>query len=125
MDEQIWTFRRNEQQLVIKRTPTDDGTLLSILGDGPPRTTLFVDFDRLVSFQADFEKFLLATGWTFTSFSPDRRTGRERRNFSRLLTDRRRWWTDGARSAEERERSALEREERRERRRRSRDLLPR
>ena len=109
MDEQIWTFRRNEQQLVIKRTPTDDGTLLSILGDGPPRTTLFVDFDRLVSFQADFEKFLLATGWTFTSFSPDRR----------------RCWTDGARSTEERERSALEREERRERRRRSRDLLPR
>jgi hypothetical protein len=125
VDEQIWTFGRNEQQLVIKRTPSDEGTLLSILGDGPPRTTLFSDLDRLISFQADFEKFLLATGWTFTSFSPDRRTGRERRHFSRLLTDRRRWWTDGFGTAEERERSALERKARRERRRKNRDLQPR
>jgi hypothetical protein len=125
VDEQIWTFTRNGQQLVIRRTPTEDGTLLGIHGDGPPRTTFFHDPERLVSFQQDFEKFLLATGWTFTAFSPERRAGRERRHFSRLLTDRRRWWTDGAKTAEERERAIRQQEEQRRRRRKGRNLGPR
>ncbi len=92
MDEQIWSFSRNGELLEIKRTPTDDGFLLSVTGDGPPRTYAFTELNRLEQFQADFEKFLLGTGWTFKAFSPDRRTGRERRHFSRLLSDRRRWW---------------------------------
>ncbi|MGE3955216.1 MAG: hypothetical protein AB7H96_00745 [Vicinamibacterales bacterium] len=83
--------------LEIKRTPTEDGLLLGVTGDGPPRTYFFQDLARLEQFQADFEKFLLGTGWTFLGFSPDRRSGRERRHFSRLLSDRRRWWTDGIR----------------------------
>lgn len=98
MDEQIWSFSRNGELLEIKRTRTDDGFLLSVSGDGPPRTYAFTELNRLEQFQADFEKFLLGTGWTFKAFSPDRRTGRERRHFSRLLSDRRRWWTDSLRS---------------------------
>ncbi len=99
MDEQIWSFSRNGELLEIKRAPTDDGFLLSVTGDGPPRTYAFTELNRLEQFQADFEKFLLGTGWTFKAFSPDRRTGRERRHFSRLLSDRRRWWTDSLRPA--------------------------
>lgn len=95
VDEQIWSFSRNGELLEIKRTPADDGILLSVNGDGPPRTYFFPELERLEQFQADFEKFLLGTGWTFLSFTPERRSGRERRHFSRLLSDRRRWWTDG------------------------------
>jgi hypothetical protein len=97
VDEQVWTFARNGQPLEIRRTRTDEGYLLGVSGDGPPRSYFFADMDKLVVFQADFEKFLLGTGWTFLGFSPERRTGRERRHFSRLLSDRRRWWTDGTR----------------------------
>ncbi|MGC4083007.1 MAG: hypothetical protein QM736_13085 [Vicinamibacterales bacterium] len=97
MDEQIWSFARNGELLEIKRTPTDDGFLLGVTGDGPPRSYFFPELPRLEQFQADFEKFLLGTGWVFMSFTPERRTGRERRHFSRLISDRRRWWTDGIR----------------------------
>lgn len=97
VEEQVWTFSRDGQSLEIKRTPTNDGILLGVNGDGPPRSYFFSDLPKLQAFQADFEKFLLATGWTFLAFSPERRTGRERRHFSRLISDRRRWWTDGVR----------------------------
>jgi hypothetical protein len=96
VDEQIWTFSRNGELLEIRRTATADGYLLGVDGDGAPRSYGFDDLAKLETFQADFEKFLLGTGWTFVKFSPERRTGRERRHYSRLLTDRRRWWTDGA-----------------------------
>ncbi len=95
MEEKTWTFSREGLHLDILRTPTEDGFLLGVTGDGPPRSYFFDDVSKLERFQADFEKFLLGTGWTFLGFSPDRREGHERRHFSRLLTDRRRWWTDG------------------------------
>ncbi|HUR34882.1 MAG TPA: hypothetical protein VM032_13865 [Vicinamibacterales bacterium] len=117
MDEQIWSFARNGELLEIRRSPTTDGFLLGVNGDGPPRTYFFAELPRLVQFQADFEKFLLGTGWTFVAFSPERRAGRERRHFSRLLTDRRRWWTDGVRTPAEREPDERERRLRRLRRR--------
>jgi hypothetical protein len=103
VEEQVWSFSRNGELLEIKRTPTTDGFLLGVNGDGPPRTYFFAELPRLEQFQADFEKFLLGTGWNFLGFSPERRTGRERRHFSRLLTDRRRWWTDGVRTPAGRE----------------------
>ena len=95
MEEQIWTFVRGDELLHITRSPADGGTMLTISGDGAPRSYFFADPARLQQFQSDFEKFLLGTGWLFKSFHPDRRTGRERRHFSRLMSDRRRWWTDG------------------------------
>jgi hypothetical protein len=48
---------------------------------------------RLTTFQADMEAFLVQSGWSFEAFSPDRRSGRDRRQFPRV-SDRRRWWTD-------------------------------
>jgi hypothetical protein len=116
VDEQIWTFVRDGHQLEIRRTPTETGILVGIHGDGAPRMSLFTDLDRLDAFQADFEKFLLATGWSFIGFSPERRTGQERRHYSRLLTDRRRWWTDGVRTDASREADGREQEDRRRRR---------
>ncbi len=118
MEEQIWTFSREGAHLEIKRTPTEDGFLLGVTGDGPPRSYFFDDLSKLERFQADFEKFLLGTGWAFLAYSPERRAGRERRHFSRLLTDRRRWWTDGVRTPfehqlEERDRDGRERRLRR------------
>jgi hypothetical protein len=94
MDEQVWVFERGGQPLQIRRRPVTDGWLLEVSGDGAPRSYSFADLDPLITFQSDMERFLLQTGWTFTSFSPDRRTGRERRKWPRLA-ERRRWWTDG------------------------------
>ena len=71
--------------------------MLTITGDGAPRSSFCPDSARLQEFPSDFEKYLLGTGWLFHSFSPERRTGPDRRHVSRLLTDRRRWWTDGVR----------------------------
>lgn len=115
MDEEIWTFARDERQLEIRRTRNEEGFLLGIVGDGSPRTYFFAELPRLQVFQADLEKFLLGTGWTFIGFYPDRRTGHERRHFSRLLTDRRRWWTDGLKTSSRRELDAPERRRRRQR----------
>ena len=104
MEEQVWSFSRNGEQLELRRTRTEAGYTLTVHGDGQPRTYAFDDEGRMEQFQADFEKFLLGTGWMFLGFCPERRGGRERRHFSRLLTDRRRWWTDGVRTPPERER---------------------
>jgi hypothetical protein len=98
VEEQIWSFSRSGELLDIRRTRTADGFLLGVHGPGAPRTYHFSDLVKLEQFQADFEKFLLGTGWLFVGFSPERRSGRERRHFSRLLNDRRRWWTDGVRT---------------------------
>jgi len=101
--EMVWNFSRDGKLLEIRRGRGDDHCLLRVHGDGPPRTYQFPELSRLEQFQSDFEKFLIATGWTFLSFSPEQRTGHERRHFSRLLTDRRRWWTDGLRPSVERD----------------------
>lgn len=119
MEEQVWTFSRQGEVLEIRRTPTTDGCVLGVNGDGPPRNYFFAEQEKLEQFQADFEKFLLGTGWTFLAFSPERRSGHERRHYSRLLSDRRRWWTDGVRTPAEREQEERERRLRRIRRRQS------
>lgn len=93
--EQIWTFQRGEDELRITRSTEGTTFHLSVEGAGAPRTYAFAELRRLQQFQEDFEKLLLGTGWTFVRFFPDRRSGRERRHFSRLISDRRRWWTDG------------------------------
>lgn len=108
MDDQVWTFSRGEEHLEIRRSPTTDGVLLGVVGDGAPRSYFFAELEKLERFQADFEKFLVGTGWTFVAFSPEHRTGHERRHFSRLLTDRRRWWTDGVSTRLERDQDKQE-----------------
>ena len=115
VDEEIWTFARDERQLEIRRTQNEEGFLLGIVGDGAPRTYFFAELARLRLFQSDLEKFLLGTGWAFIGFYPDRRDGRERRHYSRLIYDRRRWWTDGLKAQSPRELDAPDRRRRRQR----------
>jgi len=91
-----WTFERNADRLDIRRSAVDaDGSVrLIVTVDGSPRSYPFNDLPAAIRFQSDMEDFLLKTGWSFVQFVPERRTGRDRRDFPRL-SERRRWWTDG------------------------------
>jgi hypothetical protein len=92
-----WTFARGTDRVIIRREETPDGINLTVEGEGVPRTYAFPDMVKLIKFQSDMEAFLLRTGWQFIAFSPDRRSGGDRRGMPRLANDRRRWWTDGVR----------------------------
>ena len=90
-----WTFARGADTLVLTREETAHGVNLIVAGEGVPRVYTFSDILPLVRFQSDMESFLLRTGWQFIEFTPDRRSGVDRRDFPRITNDRRRWWTDG------------------------------
>lgn len=92
-----WTFGRNDERLEVERVACEEGMLLQVTERSGTRAYFFDDLTRLVPFQSDMEQFLLKTGWSLLAFSPDRRTGRDRRTFPRL-SERRRWWTDGIRN---------------------------
>jgi hypothetical protein len=94
VEELAWTFERAGQTLEIRRRDVPEGVLLVVTGDEAPRSYFFPDLETLIPFQADMESFLVSTGWTFVAFTPDRRTGRDRRGFPRRDDERRRWWTD-------------------------------
>jgi hypothetical protein len=90
-----WVFTRGQERLELHRDETVDGPFLVIEKTGaPPRTYQFKDITTLINFQCDMEALLLNTGWSFVQFSPEQRTGLERRKWPRMA-DRRRWWTDG------------------------------
>ncbi len=93
----VWSFVRGTDRLDISREDMDDGVMLTVAGDGTPRSYFFREPSRLEVFQRDMETLLLKTGWSFTSYSPEKRRGRDRRGWPRKANDRRRWWTDGAR----------------------------
>lgn len=96
MEKAVWTFTRNGRRFEIRREAAPDGALLVLAHDqDEPRTYFFSSLPALRSMQSDMETMLLRTGWSFESFTPDRRTGRDRRGLPRLANDRRRWWTDG------------------------------
>jgi hypothetical protein len=90
----IWTFEKRDQQLQIRRKHGPDDVTLIVTINRSSRPYYFGDIAAAVRFQSDMEAFLLKTGWSFVEFSPERRTGRDRRGFPRL-SERRRWWTDG------------------------------
>ena len=92
----IWAFTRGTDRLEISREEVDDGVNLIVAGDGTPRSYFFRDQARLDVFQRDMETLLLKTGWSFSSFTPEKRLGRDRRGWPRKADDRRRWWTDGS-----------------------------
>ena len=94
MSDPIWTFHRRSDRLLLRREETPTSVHLVVTENGTSRSFSFSDLNRLVAFQNDMEAFLIRTGWTFMSFAPDRRGGRDRRLMPRL-TERRRWWTDG------------------------------
>ena len=96
VDQGVWIFTRGNERLEISRQVLDDGMVLVIGGENTPRSYFFREEHRLESFQKDMETLLLKTGWTFVSYAPDRRAGRDRRGWPRRANDRRRWWTDGS-----------------------------
>ena len=95
MHEGAWIFAKGCDRLTLSRCAVEDGYLLSVNGPGHPRSYFFADLQPLVQFQSDMETFLVTTGWSFEAYTPDRRTGHDRRSWPRVENDRRRWWTDG------------------------------
>jgi hypothetical protein len=93
----VWLFANADRQaLEIRRKPAVKGAVLVVTTlDQEPRQYEFADLATLARFQRDMEQFLMRTGWALERFSPDRRSGRDRRSFPRAANDRRRWWTDG------------------------------
>ena len=102
MEAFCWTFGRGTDRLMLRREETDNGVNLTVAGEGVPRVYSVPDLTRLEKFQSDMEAFLLRTGWQFLEFSPERRSGNDRRDMPRIANDRRRWWTDGVRLFAER-----------------------
>lgn len=95
MAEGVWTFRKDHASLSLERRRQGDDFILVIRQPDGARELPFDNLEALERFQSDMETFLLRTGWTFASFSPERRTPLDRRTFPRITSDRRRWWTDG------------------------------
>jgi hypothetical protein len=95
--DRVWTFERNGERLEIRRGETDSALQLKVTRNDTPHVYEFGDALSLLRFQSDMESMLVQTGWTFVEFTPDRRSGRDRRGWPRLPDDRRRWWTDGLR----------------------------
>ncbi len=90
-----WHFRRRDDRCTIQRSEeAADWFLLLVTTNGTTKTYRFSDLDRLIAFQTNMEDFLVRTGWSLESFTPERRNGRDRRRMPRIENDRRRWWTD-------------------------------
>jgi hypothetical protein len=91
-----WTFRKDGATQTLQQCDGqgDEARLMVIRPEGAREFT-FEDLDALRRFQETMETFLVRTGWTLVSFSPERRTLPDRRTFPRITNDRRRWWTDG------------------------------
>jgi hypothetical protein len=96
----IWIFERSGERLEIRRQSIPQGQQLTVVREGGSSSYEFADATGLVNFQNDMEAMLVQTGWSFVEFSPDHRTGRDRRGWPRMPNDRRRWWTDGAEPTE-------------------------
>jgi hypothetical protein len=99
VDELSWTFVRgddDEERLTIARDPSagPPSMRLIVTTNGAARSFEFPDLTAAERFQSDMEAFLVKSGWAFIEFSPEHRTGDDRRHFPRLR-ERRRWWTDG------------------------------
>ena len=91
--ELTWVFARHDDRLVLKRVERE-GCPTLVIDNGEVREYRFEDTAALVVFQSDMEQLLVQTGWTLAEFTPDRRSGYDRRGFPRIDNDRRRWWTD-------------------------------
>jgi hypothetical protein len=91
----VWTFKRDGGSVSLERRLADDEIVLAVRHQEDLRLFAFPDLHALIRFQEDMETFLLRTGWTLASFSPERRQLADRRSFPRVTNDRRRWWTDG------------------------------
>jgi hypothetical protein len=83
-----WVFARDTTTIRVLRLP--EGRLQIESSEGQTREFSFPDLDELTAFHLGFEQHLVATGWSLVEFSPERRSGRDRRAQSRGGRDRRR-----------------------------------
>jgi hypothetical protein len=94
-----WTFTKADASLTLERRPGQGDDVILVVGEPKGgREIAFATVEALSRFQEDMETFLLRTGWTLASFSPERRALADRRTFPRITNDRRRWWTDPIKS---------------------------
>jgi hypothetical protein len=103
--ELTWIFARNDERLTLRRTDREGFPTL-VIDNGEVREYRFDELPALVVFQSDMEQLLVQTGWTLAEFSPNRRSGIDRRGFPRIDNDRRRWWTDARKSRKKAETAA-------------------
>jgi hypothetical protein len=88
--ETVWTFARGNERLQLRHANTDQGLLLIEQHDDlPERSYFFQDVNPLVLFEHELIARLQQTGWTLVEFSPERRTGAERRQTGRAGHERR------------------------------------
>jgi hypothetical protein len=83
-----WTFTRGPHQLTIRKTA--EKTLV-IQGREGEEQFDFDTVEELIGFQVGFEDHLLEAGWSLIAFSPEQRSGRERRLMPRGRDRRRRF----------------------------------
>ena len=95
MAQGVWTFKKDRASLSLERRGQERRSFLVVRQPEGARELPFENLESLERFQDTMETFLLRTGWTLASFSPERRTLLDRRTFPRITNDRRRWWTDG------------------------------
>jgi hypothetical protein len=93
-----WVFGRGGEQLQLERQDDRRGAALTVSSAEGRRRFAFRDQAALGKFQTDMEQFLVRTGWSLVSISPERRNYTDRRRFPRITNDRRRWWTDATES---------------------------
>jgi hypothetical protein len=80
-----WRFRRGEDILDVSRASSPDATRLIIEGPSGFRILDLASHQALVTAQGELESHLVADGWTFEAFLPERRhsTMPNRRNIER------------------------------------------
>ena len=87
--EGVWTFEKDRASLSLERHGQGDEVVLVVRQPEGARELPFENLEALEQFQDTMETFLLRTGWTLASFSPERRTALDRRTFPRITNDRR------------------------------------
>jgi hypothetical protein len=84
-----WVFVRGPDQIELRRSVAPTSTRVEVCGIGrAARVFTFADRAALVAFHTGFEHALMETGWALEQFSPERRSGSDRRAVPRA-TDRR------------------------------------
>ena len=92
----VWTFVRRHERLDVRREHAADGRpVLVVTGGDAAGSTVFSDMTALVRQQSRLEVILIDSGWSLSSFEPERRSVADRRTAPRETADRRqRWWND-------------------------------
>jgi hypothetical protein len=74
-----WVFGRADDRIELQRDSASSARELTCQSLTERRTFSFPTRHELIDFQVAFESHLIASGWTLLNFSPERRSGMERR----------------------------------------------